>query len=111
MEGVKLGSIRMWANGVVGVIVNMNQMCFLVITQDGSEQQIPRNLPCKPIQLKPPLRRAFETVGQRYIDIMKAEMKIQELQMRINENTMRLSNERGGLYNAWCRHGKDIWME
>lgn len=111
MEGVKLGSIRRWPNGEVGIIINMNQSFYLIINQEGNEQQIPRGIPCKPIQLHPQLRRAFDTVGQRYIDIMKAEMQIQELQMRINENTMRLANERNGLYSVWCRHGKDAWVE
>ena len=72
MEKLKIGDIKKFENGVVGVVLEVMSRDYAVFTLDGKTYHIPNTMSCVSPRLKPETRALLMEVGNAKIEYEKA---------------------------------------
>ena len=78
MERLKIGDIRKFENGIIGVVLGTNGSNYSVFTLDGKTYFIPYTMSCVSPRLKPEYRAALTEVGNAQIEYEKAREAVSE---------------------------------
>lgn len=82
MEQLKIGDIRKFENGVVGVVIDVFKDSYHVVNMDGKVWTVSNTIPCVSPRLKPELRELLRGIADSKIEYEKAREAVSEAYIR-----------------------------
>lgn len=82
MEQLKIGDIRKFENGVVGVVIEVFKDSYHVVNVDGKVWTVSNTVPCVSPRLKPELRELLKGIADSKVEYEKAREAVSEAYLR-----------------------------